>query len=87
MNTSIQQTSRFLIILDQVRNLKIDWAINLIVDYRVVLRFVNLWQLIWNLAVDPDMFMKYIEETVVIGKEYKTVYWLFTQLLHSGVCS
>ena len=68
-NALIQQTSRFLVILDNVRNLRVDWAINSIDGWRVILWVVDLWQLIWNQIVDPDMFTKYIELTVIINKE------------------
>ena len=74
MNASIHQISCFLVKQDQVHNLRIDWAINSIDDCRVVLRVVDLGKLIWNLAVDLDMFVKYIEQTLMINKEYKTVY-------------
>ena len=73
-NALIHQIRCFLVNQEKIRNLKIDWAINSIDDCRVVLRVVGLGQLIWNLAVDSDMFMKHMEQTVVINKEYKTVY-------------
>ena len=60
-NISIRQISYFLVNQDQICNLRIDWAINSIDDCRVVLRVVGLGQLIWNLAVDSDMFIKRIE--------------------------
>ena len=41
-----------LITRDEVRNLRVNWAINPISDCQIVLRVVGLEQLIWNLAVD-----------------------------------
>ena len=42
LNTLIQQTNHFLMILKRVRDLRIDWAINPSDDRRVVLRVVGL---------------------------------------------